>query len=236
MRFEELFATLKAKLFAADAFGFRKAIGVKHVAIAKLQRKLHGFVDRLGKHAQEQAILFDGACAAVRTIAVQERRVSGAGIAKNLAIEVDENVSRRYKVILEFSAECLIQSSENAGRVGSVSRLPGERDFEHRSNNRRWYAVAGDVSDENAELIFLGRKEIVEISGNRAHGEIASSDLEASDAGHFARENRGLDLARDFKLFVDRKQTMLICEGAVGRHVAEAADEKQETERFEVRS
>jgi len=35
-----------------------------------------------------------------------------------------------------------------------------------------------------------------------------------------------LNLARDFKLFVDYEEAMLICEGAVGGHVAEAADEK----------
>ena len=50
--------------------------------------------------------------------------------------------------------------------------------------------------------------------------------FQASDAGYFSRENRGLNLARDFKLFVDYKQAMLICKGAVGGYVAEAADEK----------
>jgi len=67
---------------------------------------------------------------------------------------------------------------------------------------------------------------------SRAHREIASGDLQASDVGHCARENRGLDLARDFELFVDGEQAMLIGEGAVGGHIAKAADEKQESENF----
>ena len=96
--------------------------------------------------------------------------------------------------------------------------------------------MAGYVGDENAELLAIQREEIVEVAGDRAHGEIASRDLHASDAGHCARENRGLDPPRNFEFFVDDEQAMLIGEGAVGRHIAKAADKKQETESFVVGS
>jgi hypothetical protein len=76
------------------------------------------------------------------------------------------------------------------------------------------------------KLIAFEREEIVEIASDNTHGEIASNDLHAGDARHFTRKNRGLDLARDFKLFIDGEQAMLIGEGAVGGHIAEAADER----------
>src|SRR5258706_646365 len=108
----------------------------------------------------------------------------------------------------------------------SVRLLASKSALQHRSDKGGGNAVAGDVGDENAELIAFEHEEIIEIAGNSTHREIASSDFQASDAGHFTRENRRLDLARNFKLFVDSEQAMLIGEGAVGGHVAEAADEK----------
>ena len=96
--------------------------------------------------------------------------------------------------------------------------------------------MARDVCDENAELAAIQHEEIVEIAGDRAHREIASGNLQASDAGHCARENRGLDLAGDFELFVYGEQARYPSgEGAVGGHIAKAADEKQESENYVVR-
>jgi hypothetical protein len=45
-----------------------------------------------------------------------------------------------------------------------------------------------------------------------------------------------LDLARNFELFVDGHQAMLIGEGTVGGHITKAADEKQEAESFVIGS
>src|ERR1700733_6133971 len=105
-----------------------------------------------------------------------------------------------------------------------VRLLAGKGNLQHGSDDRRGHAVTSDVGDENTKAIFFKREEIVEIAGDRAHWEIASGDLQTGDAGHFARENRGLNLLRDFQLFVDGQQAMFVGESAVSRYVAQAAD------------
>src|SRR5271169_1411915 len=64
--------------------------------------------------------------------------------------------------------------------------LHSKSNLKHGSDERGRNAVAGDVGNETAELTAFERKEIVEVAGDGTHGEIASSDLQASNAGHFA--------------------------------------------------
>src|SRR5579864_4174707 len=173
---------------------------------------------------------------AVRTVAEQKRRMARGAVAYDFCIEISVHVGCRNKVLLEFSTQSFIQAGKDEFGILSVGLLASKGALQHRSDECGRNAVAGDVCDENAELAAIEREEIIEIAGDRAHREIASGDLQASDVGYCARENRGLDLACDFELFVDGQQAMLIGEGAVGGHIAKAADEKQEAECFGVRS
>ncbi len=117
----------------------------------------------------------------------------------------------------------------------SVSLLTDKSALQHRCDECSRNAVARDVYRE-CRAGCHPAWEIVEIANDRAHREIASSNLQASDAEHCARENRRLDLASDIELFVYSEQAMLISEITVGGHIAKAADEKQESENYVVQS
>jgi hypothetical protein len=74
----------------------------------------------------------------------------------------------------------------------SVRLLTSKGTLQQRSDKCGRNAVAGDVGDENAKLIAFESEEIVEIAGDSTYGEIASSDLQASDTSRL-RKNSMLD-------------------------------------------
>ena len=154
--------------------------------------------------------MFDGPRLAVRTVSDKKRRVSCSRIADYLRIEISVQIGRSDEVLFEFSAKALIQAKEHAFGISSVRCLHGKSDLKHGSNKRGRYAVACYVGDENAELIALERKEIVEITGDGTHGEIASGDFDSDKARNFARQDGCLNLLANFKFFLNREKTLLL--------------------------
>ena len=93
--------------------------------------------------------------------------------------------------------------------------LSREGNFQHRSNQRCGNTVSSNVGNENAETIVVHGNEIVKITGDGAHGDIASGDFEARVIGNRFRKNGRLDGARNFEFFVDGKQFLLVGKNAV---------------------
>jgi hypothetical protein len=104
----------------------------------------------------------------------------------------------------------------------SVFCLHGKSDLKHGNYQRGRDSVAGDVSDENAELIAFERKEIVEIAGDGTHGKIAGCDFDSGQVRNFARQDGCLNLLGDFKFFLNREKTLLLGENAVSNEVTQA--------------
>jgi hypothetical protein len=55
--------------------------------------------------------------------------------------------------------------------------------------------VAGYVGDQDAEVLVVDDEEVVEIAGDGAHGDVASSDFEARYARNRLGQGAILDLA-----------------------------------------
>src|SRR5271165_2943545 len=236
MRLQKLFATRQAELFRFGVGGFRQAVGVEQEAIAGMQREFQRRIHGFGKHPEEQAILFDGADVTARTAAEEKRWVPRAGVAHDFAVEIGVEISGGDKVLFKLSAQRFIQAGQDAFGMPGVRFLSGESDLEHGSDDGGGHAVAGNVGNQNAELVVAEHQEIVKIAGHRAHGQITRGDLRARENRHGAGQNRGLDLARDGQLAVDGQQAVLVGKRAVSGHIPEAGDEEQEAEGFGVRS
>ena len=116
--------------------------------------------------------------------------MSRSRVTDDFCVKISVQISRSDEVVYEFSAERLIQRGKNQFGMLRVRLLSGESDFQHGSDDGGGHAVTGNIRNENAELIFFQREEIVEIAGDRTHREITSGDVQTSDAGHFARKNR----------------------------------------------
>jgi hypothetical protein len=154
---------------------------------------------KLREHSKEEPIPFYRAYLVVRSVADQKRRMPRSSISDDLCIKISVPLSCSDEVLFELSAESLIQTDQNQFGMLSMRLVACKGALQHRSDERGRNAVAGYVGDENTELVAIQHEEIVEVAGDRAHGEIASGDLEASDAGHCPRENRGLDPPRKFR-------------------------------------
>src|ERR1700730_15917867 len=159
--------------------------------------------------------------------------MSGTCVPQNVFVEVDKNVRAGDIVLLKFSAERAIQSSENAHGIADVLRLPGESDFQHGSDQRCRDTVPGDVSDQDAKMFFVVEEEIIEVSGNRAHGHIACRDFQSVKFRNILGKRGGLNGASNFQFLMKSEQPFFGSQRAMRDDIAEAADEDQKAEEFE---
>ena len=90
--------------------------------------------------------------------------------------------------------------------------------------------MSGDVSDQDADALFVNEDEVVEVPGDSSHRRIDCGNIKAGKARNFTRKNRGLNLPGDFKFLLNREQVLLIRVGTRGGNVAEATDQDEEAD------
>ena len=95
--------------------------------------------------------------------------------------------------------------------------------------------MAGDIGDQDANVLVVEDEEIVEVSGDGAHGKMACRDFEARKARNFAGKKRGLNLARDFEFLVDGQESFFVDESAMCGDVPQAAYANQEAQELNIR-
>ena len=180
--------------------------------------------------------MFKEECLAVRTAAEQNRRVPRSRVTGDFCIHISVQISCRYEVLFKFSAKNLVQAAKNSLGMAGVCFLASKRDLEHGSDERGRDPVAGHVGDENAYLIAFERKEIIEIIGNRAHGEIAGRDVDPGEARHFAGQDGCLNLLGDFKFLLNREEIFFLGENAVSDEETQTEYKSEKPDWFDVTS
>ena len=118
----------------------------------------------------------------------------------------------------EFSAESLIERSQQLRRIRGELSLLGECDLEHGGDERGGHAVSGHIGDEGAQVLVVDTDEVVEISGDRGHGLVAGSDIEAGYLRRLAGNDGELDLARGLKLGPDLGELVSQLLAGVAQH------------------
>ena len=116
--------------------------------------------------------------------------------------------------------------------VGCVGALGGCCEFDHGGDESGGDAVAGDVGDEEAGLLGIGDEEVVEVSGDGGHGNVAGGDLKVVGLGIGQGQNRGLDAACDFEFLLKFAELVVAMEASFRGYVAEGCEEEGEAERF----
>ncbi len=157
-----------------------------------------------------------------------------SGVVQQALLQIHKEISGADEVRFELAAERAVQAGENARGIVGVSCLARESNLEHGSDQGGWHSVSSDVGDQNADALFIDAKEIVEIAGNGAHGDVARSNFESRERGDAVRKRGRLNPAGDFQLFVDGEESFFVREGTVRGHVSETRDENQETKKFHV--
>ena len=71
----------------------------------------------------------------------------------------------------------MIQTGEDLRRVGCEGRLRAERRLEQRSNQSSGHTVAGYIGHQNADAPFVHDDEVVKVSGDRGHRQIARGNV-----------------------------------------------------------
>src|SRR5271169_4772601 len=102
-----------------------------------------------------------------------------ARVADDFFVKINIQVRRGDEVIFKLSAESVVQSGNDTSRLLGVRDLTCKSDFEHRCDKRGGNAMAGNVGDEDAQLIAIENEKIVEISRDCAHGQVASRDFDS---------------------------------------------------------
>ena len=70
--------------------------------------------------------------------------------------------------------------------------------------------MSGHIGNQNPDVFLIHDDEVVEISGDRGHGDVARSNVQTFDLRNLGWKNRQLDLTRCFQFLLDREQ--LLCE------------------------
>src|SRR6516165_8275391 len=108
---------------------------------------------------------------------MKDRGVSRAGVAKKMILEIHIDVGSGDEILSEFAAQGKIQTRQDLGRLRSMVGLSFERDLEHGGNKRRGKAMAGNIGDEDADVLVVNLNEIVKVAGDRSHGKESRGDL-----------------------------------------------------------
>jgi hypothetical protein len=75
--------------------------------------------------------------------------------------------------------------------------------------------VSSNIGDQNADTLFVDAKEIVEIAGNRAHGDVARGNFESRERRDALRKRRGLNPAGNFQFVVDGEESFFVRKGTL---------------------
>jgi len=94
--------------------------------------------------------------------------------------------------------------------------------------------VSSDIGDQNADTLFVDAKEIVEIAGNGAHGDVARGNFESRERRDALRKRRGLNPAGNFQFVVDGEESLFVRKGTVRGHVSETRDKNKKTNKLHV--
>src|SRR5882724_5714166 len=99
--------------------------------------------------------------------------MAGCRITQHTTLQIHKEISCGNEVLFEFAAQSAVQSGENARRIMGVGSLCSESDFQHGGDQGSRDAVSSDVRDQHAEVPFIDKEKIVEISGHGAHRSVA---------------------------------------------------------------
>ena len=66
--------------------------------------------------------------------------------------------------------------------------------------------MAGDIGDQNANVLVVNLDEIVEIAGDRSHGEIIRDDIQTAQLGDGVRKDGELNLASHLQYVVEGEE------------------------------
>src|SRR5262249_49957399 len=134
--------------------------------------------------------------------------VSRAGIAQKMILEIHIDVGSGDEVLGEFAAQGKIQTRQNLARLRSMVSLSLEGDLEHGGNERRGKAMAGNIGDEDADVLLVNLNEIVKIAGDGSHGKKSRGDLETGKRRNRVWEDRELDLSGHLEFIVEREKLL----------------------------
>ena len=129
--------------------------------------------------------------------------MSRAGVAEEFLLKVEVDVGGGDEVRGEFAGQGAVETGENLCGFRCLVSLAGESDLNHRSNEGGRKAVAGDVGDENADVLVVDLDEIVEVAGDGGHGGVAGSNFEAEELGNGVGKDGKLNLAGHFEFLVE---------------------------------
>ena len=221
-----------AELFSGCVGGFEEAVGVEEEAVSGLKRVRGRFVGREGEGREHKAVFLDGKD--FSGAEEEHGRVGGGGVTEGGGGGVEEDVGGGDELALGVAVEDGVHAGEERGGVGGVGALRGGCEFDHGGDERSGDAVTGDVGDEEAGLLGVGDEEVVEVSGDGGHGDVAGGYLEVVGGGIGGGEDVGLDAAGDFEFFLDFVELMIASESALDGDVDEGCEEEGEAYGFDV--
>src|SRR4051812_2188093 len=141
--------------------------------------------------------------------------MSRGGVAESAGGGVEIDVGGGDELFLGVAVQDGVHAGKQGCGVGCVGALRGGGEFDHRSDQRGRNAVAGYVGDKEAGLLRIGEEEVVEISGDRGHGNVTSGDVEMAGLRVGWRKDRGLDPACDFEFLLNFTELVVAFKAAL---------------------
>src|SRR6202040_3580723 len=106
-----------------------------------------------------------------------------------------------------------VQLVQQTSGMTCVFRVTGDGNLEHRCDERRGHAVAGNVGDEDSYASIVDGHELVEIAGDLRGWSVDRGEVESTNRRRRLRKDRHLNLTRGGKLAVDRRHAHLRADG-----------------------
>ena len=160
----------------------------------------------------------------------EQRRMSGGGVTEGGGGGVEMDVGRGDELALGVAVENGVHSVEELCGVGCVGTLRGGGEFDHGGDECGGDSVTGYIGDEQAGLLRSGDEEVVEVSGDGGHGNVAGGDLEVGGVGIGGGKDVGLDAAGDLQFFLDFAEFLVAVQGASRGYEAEDTEEEGEAD------
>src|ERR1700733_12687584 len=221
-----------AELFSGCVGGFEEAVGVEEETVSGLDGVGRGFVGGEREGGKHESVFGDGDDFSVAE--EEHGRVGGGGVAEGGSCGVEIDVGGGDELALGVSVEDGIHAGEERGRVGSVGSLGGGGEFDHGGDERCGDSVAGDVGDEEAGLFWVGDEEVVEVSGDGGHGDVAGGYLEVIGGGIGGWEDVSLDAAGDLEFLLNLAELGIAGQTSFCGYVAEGGEEEGEAYGFDI--
>src|ERR1700733_14190809 len=131
LRPQKLFEAVDAKLDSREVRRLRNSIGVEQSSIPCCERQLHRRICCKRNFSENQTIFRHHAHAFGRSTPQEQGSVPCARVSQRPLLHVHEQICRRDVLVLELSAQRLIQAGQHLRRIGSVCPLGGKCNLQH---------------------------------------------------------------------------------------------------------